>query len=71
MLSGMRPNRPLAGVLALGSIVIAVAAEILAVRNVAGPLGIVLLAVAGLTAVAAWLALGAPRTRADIARAEG
>ena len=62
----MRAHRPLAGVLAIGSVAIAVAAEILAVRSIGGPIGIVLLVLAGLTAIAAWLVLGAPRTRADI-----
>lgn len=66
MLTRMRPNRPLAGLLALGSIAFGVVAEVLVVRNVAGPLGIALLAVAALTAIAAWLVLGAPMTRADL-----
>lgn len=64
----MQPNRTLATALALASLAIAAVAEALVVRHVAGALGIAMLVVSGLVATAAWLALGAPRTRADLAR---
>jgi len=41
-------------------------AEVLVVRDAGGWLGIALLAGAAPVAIAAWLALGAPKTRADL-----
>jgi hypothetical protein len=58
-----RPIRPLAGLLAVASLLIGAAAEVLSVRHLGGPLGLVLFGVAAVVAVLAWLALGAPVTR--------
>jgi hypothetical protein len=62
----MVPNRPLAGLLALGSLLLAAAGEGLVLSHTAGAAGLVLLGYAPLAAAAAWLALGAPRTRRDL-----
>lgn len=61
-------RRSLAASLALGSVALATAGEALALRQVGGWIGIGLLGLSMPVAVAAWLALGAPRTRADLER---
>jgi hypothetical protein len=57
----MRRHTPLAGLLAAATIVIAAFGEILSLRHTHGWLGPLLLVVAAPVAVAAWLALGAPK----------
>jgi hypothetical protein len=59
-------TRPLAGILALATMALAVAGVTLAILHTAGPFGLFLLALAPVAAVLAWLALGAPVRRADI-----
>jgi hypothetical protein len=58
----MRCIQPLAGLLALASLLLGGAAEVLSVRHLGGVLGLVLFGVAAVVAVLAWLALGAPVT---------
>ena len=62
----MSANRALAGLLALVTIVLMVAGEALVLTHTAGALGLILLACGAAAGIAAWVALGAPRTRADI-----
>jgi hypothetical protein len=62
----VRATRPLAGLLALLTVALATAGVALALVHTAGPLGLVLLALAPVAAVLAWLALGSPVRRADI-----
>ena len=62
----MRPNRALAGLLALATIFLAAAGEALVLTHTAGALGLILLALCARGRIVAWIALGAPRTRRDI-----
>jgi hypothetical protein len=62
----MAAHRTVAGLLALGTIVLAVVGEALVLLHVAGALGLILLACGASSAVAGWVALGTPRTRRDI-----
>ena len=62
----MTPNRPLAGLLALATIVLAPGGEALVLLHVAGALGLILLACGAAAGVGGWIALGTPRTRRDI-----
>lgn len=64
----MRSRRPLAGALVLLTVLLAGAGELLVLRHIGGWLGLALLAAAVGSAVAAWLALGAPVTRQQILR---
>ena len=59
----MRPRRPLAGMLALATLLLTGLAETLSTRHLAGWLGLALFPVAALVGVCAWLALGAPIRR--------
>jgi hypothetical protein len=59
-------NRALAGFLALGTIVLVVGGELLVLTHTAGAVGLILLACGAAAGIAAWVALGAPRTRRDI-----
>ena len=59
-------NRALAGLLALVTIALVVGGEALVLTHTAGALGLILLACGAAAGIAAWVALGAPRTRADI-----
>lgn len=62
----MRPCRPVAGSLAIASIVLAVAGTALALGHAGGALGVLLVSLAAPVAVVAWVALGAPVRRRDI-----
>lgn len=62
----MHPNRLLAGALVLVTVLLAAAGELLVLSHVGGWIGLALLAAAVCTAVAAWLALGAPVTRSRV-----
>lgn len=62
----MTANRPLAGILALSTIVLAAGGEALVLAHIAGALGLIMLACGAAAGVAGWIALGAPRTRRDI-----
>jgi hypothetical protein len=62
----MVANRTLAGLLALATIVLAVAGEALVLAHVAGALGLIMLACGAAAGVVGWIALGAPRKRDDI-----
>ena len=62
----MAAHRPLAGLLALATIVLAVGGEVLVLMHIAGALGLIMLACGAAAGVAGWIALGAPRTRRDI-----
>ena len=62
----MAANRALAGLLALGTIVLAAGGELLVLTHTAGAAGLILLACGAAAGIAAWVALGAPRTRRDI-----
>jgi hypothetical protein len=62
----MASHRPLAGFLAVGCIVLAPLGEALVLTHSADVLGLVLLACGAAAGVAGWVALGMPRTRADI-----
>jgi len=59
-------NRIVAGLLALATIALAAAGEVLVLTHTAGPSGLILLACAAPAGIVAWVALGAPRTRRDI-----
>jgi hypothetical protein len=59
-------NRILAGLLALATVVLAAAGEALVLTHTAGALGLILLVCGTAAGIAAWVALGAPCTRADI-----
>ena len=59
-------HRALSGLLACFTIVLAAIGETLALLHVAGAIGLFLLVLGAATGVAAWVALGAPRTRADM-----
>ena len=62
----MAAHRALAGLLALGTIVLAVGGELLVLTHTAGAVGLILLACGAPAGIAAWVALGAPRTRRDV-----
>ncbi len=64
--SPMTAHRTMAGLLACVTLVLAGVGEALVLTNTAGPAGLILLGYASLAAAAAWLALGAPRTRRDL-----
>jgi hypothetical protein len=59
-------NRFLAAVLAFATIALAAVGETLVLTHTGGAIGLLLLACGAATGVAAWVALGAPRSRADI-----
>jgi len=59
-------NRPLAGLLALSTIILAAGGETLVLAHLAGALGLIMLACGAAAGIAGWIALGAPRTRNDI-----
>ena len=65
-LSTMAANRTLAGLLALGTLVLAPVGEALVLTHTAGALGLILLVCGAALGIAGWVALGAPRTRRDI-----
>ena len=58
--------RYLAGLLALGCILLAVTGESLVLTHTAGALGLILLPLGAAAGIGGWIALGSPRTRADI-----
>jgi hypothetical protein len=62
----MRRHRPLAGILAVGSVVLAAVGETLALAHAGSALGLALVAAAAPVAIAAWLALGAPIRRCRV-----
>ena len=62
----MPANRTLAGLLALATVVLAVAGETLVLTHTAGAAGLILLACAAPAGIVAWVALGAPRRRRDL-----
>jgi hypothetical protein len=64
--STMAANRTLAGLLALGTLVLAPVGEGLVLTHTAGALGLILLVCGAALGVAGWVALGAPRRRSDI-----
>ena len=64
--TGWRRIAPLAGLLALATIILAAGGEALVLTHVAGALGLIMLACGAAAGIAAWIALGAPRTRRDI-----
>ena len=64
--STMAANRTLAGLLALGTLVLAPVGEGLVLTHTAGALGLILLVCGAALGVAGWVALGAPRRRRDI-----
>ena len=61
----MTPNRTLAGLLALATIILAVGGEALVLTHMAGALGLIMLACGAAAGITGWIALGAPRTRKD------
>ena len=61
----VRSNRLLAGALALATLLLAIVGETLVLTHRAGAAGLILLAFGAGAGVAAWAALGTPRTRAD------
>ena len=64
--STMAANRTLAGLLVLGTFVLAPVGEGLVLTHTAGALGLILLVCGAALGVAGWVALGAPRRRRDI-----
>ena len=62
----MASHRTLAGLLALSTVALAVAGEALVLTHTAGASGLILLAGGAAPGIAAWVALGAPRTRRDV-----
>ena len=62
----MESHRYAAGLLALGCILLAVAGEALVLTHTAGVLGLILLPLGAAAGIGGWIALGTPRTRADI-----
>lgn len=66
----MYSNRPLAGILALVTIILAVVGELLVLRHIGDWLGLALLGVAACTAVASWIALGKPVKRSQVGPAK-
>ena len=62
----MSQKRARAGLLALATVILAVAGEALVLTHTAGAVGLILLACGAAAGVAAWVALGSPRTRGDI-----
>jgi hypothetical protein len=62
----MSANRALAGFLALATVTLAATGEALVLTHTAGALGLILLACGAAAGIAAWVALGSPRTRAGI-----
>ena len=62
----MESHRYFAGLLALGCILLALAGEALVLTHTAGALGLILLPLGAATGIGGWIALGSPRTRADI-----
>ena len=62
----MGSHRALAGLLAVGCILLAVAGEVLVLVHVAGALGLIMLVCGAAAGIAGWVALGAPRRRRDI-----
>ena len=66
----MSSHRYLAGLLALGCILSALAGEMLVLTHTLGALGLILLPAGAAAGIAAWVALGAPSTRAGIARGD-
>jgi hypothetical protein len=64
------PNRALAGLLALSTFALAGAGEMLVLTHTLGALGLILLPAGAAAGIAAWVALGAPSTRAGIARGD-
>ena len=67
----MHGNRPLAGILALVTVALAVVGELLILRHVGDWIGLALLGVALCTAVAAWIALGRPVKRSQVGSVRG
>ena len=61
----MRQNKPLAGSLALATVMLGALAELLTLLHLGGWFGIALFGVAAVVGVVAWLALGAPVRRAQ------
>jgi hypothetical protein len=59
-------HRALSGLLACFTIILAAVGETLALTHVAGAIGLFLLVLGAASGIAAWVALGAPRTRADV-----
>jgi len=62
----MRPHRPLAGVLALLSIVLGLGGFACVMLQVGGAWAFLAFPASAIAAVAGWLALGAPRSRRDM-----
>ena len=62
----MSSHRYLAGLLALGCILSALAGEALVLTHTAGALGLILLPLGAAAGIGGWIALGMPRKRADI-----
>jgi hypothetical protein len=62
----MAAHRTAAGLLALGTIVLAIVGEVLVLAHIGGALGLILLVCGAASGIAGWVALGAPRTRHDI-----
>ncbi len=59
-------HRAIAGGLASFTIVLAAFGETLALAHVGGAIGLFLLVLGAASGIAAWVALGAPRTRTDM-----
>ena len=62
----MPTHRHAAGLLALGCILLAAAGEALVLTHTAGALGLILLPLGAAAGIGGWVALGTPRTRADV-----
>jgi hypothetical protein len=62
----MVSHRYLAGLLAVGCILLAFVGEGLVLTHTAGALGLILLPLGAAVGIGGWIALGTPRTRADI-----
>ena len=56
----------MAGLLALGCLLFALVGEALVLTHTAGALGLILLPLGAAAGIGGWIALGTPRTRADI-----
>ena len=59
-------HRSTAAFLVLATIALAAVGEALVLTHTAGALGLILLACSVAAGIAAWVALGVPRTRSDI-----
>jgi hypothetical protein len=62
----MKSHRYAGALLALGCILLVAAGEGLVLTHTAGALGLILLPLGAAAGIGGWIALGTPRTRADV-----